>query len=79
MTDEDCAMCPEHTMLSPKMVAEYVGVDRETVYRWMNSGVEVNGETKYLQAAYFGPNQIRISKQDIDDFKVDYKEARNGN
>ena len=80
MTDEKCYMCDEHTLMSPKQVAEYLGVRRESIYRWMG-GVEKDGETIYLKAVYVGGNKgsTRISKQDLDTFMFDYKEATHAN
>jgi|TARA_R100000808_G_scaffold18334_1_gene40206 excisionase family DNA binding protein len=78
MTDEKCYICDEHTLMSPREAAKYLDVGRATIYRWMN-GVEKDGKVIYLTAVYYGLNQIRISKQDLDKFKFDYKEATHAN
>ncbi len=64
---EECVLCDEHRLLSVKEVIEILGVNRNTLYRWLREGK--------IEQVYLGPKITRVVSKDLMEFINKAKEA----
>ena len=64
---EECILCDEHRLLSVMEVIEILGVNRNTLYRWLREGK--------IEQVYLGPKITRVVSKDLMEFINKAKEA----